>query len=104
MSEAFGPRPWFKLRETGTGYSPASWQGWLVTVIFCLIIVATVQLVIPQGTGARPAFPWAVVARHALGLSPEGLGVVGAVLAIGSELAIFLAIAWWTSRPVKPLD
>lgn len=104
MSEASGPRPWFRVRDTGTGYTPVSWQGWLVTLIFVLVVAASVQLVIPEGSRAAAAFPWIASARRALGLSSQGLGLGGAILTIGSELAVFLAIAWWTSRPVKPLD
>ena len=101
MSEAPQPRPWFKPRDTGTGWTPVTWQGWLITAAFCLLIVATVQLVIPEGSGA---LIWTVSARRALGLSTAGLGLVGAVLAIGSELGAFLVVAWWTSRPMKPFD
>jgi hypothetical protein len=101
MSAALQPRPWFKPRDTGTGWTPVTWQGWLVTAAFCLLIAATVQLVIPQGSSA---LPWSVSARRALGLSAAGLGLGGAILAIGSELGAFLAVAWWTSRPTKRLD
>ncbi len=101
MSEAPQSTRWFKPRDTGTGFTPVSWQGWLVTLVFCLTIAATVQLVIPEGSAA---LPWIVSARHAVGLSAQGLGLVGAVLSIGSELAVFFLVAWWTSRPTKRLD
>lgn len=103
MSEVRDPKPWFRPRDTGTGWTPQTWQGWAVTLVFCLVIASTVQLVIPQGANGR-ALPWAQAARHALGLSSAGLGLVGAVVTLACEVGAFLAIAWWTSRSMKPLD
>lgn len=39
-----GKRPWFGPRRFGIGYSPRTWQGYLVTAILVLfvVIVATV--------------------------------------------------------------
>lgn len=31
-------RPWFKRKRYGWGWYPASWQGWLITVIYLILI------------------------------------------------------------------
>lgn len=104
MSDVNNPKPWFRPRVTGTGWTPVSWQGWLVTLTFCALIIATVQIVIPQGGGAHEPFPWAAAARRTLGLGANGLGVIGAVAVMGLEVGAFLLVAWWTSRPMRPLN
>ena len=35
---------WFRERTFGYGYGPASWQGWLVTAIFLILIIGTPKL------------------------------------------------------------
>ncbi|HVP84719.1 MAG TPA: hypothetical protein VMS78_08365 [Rhizomicrobium sp.] len=39
------PKPsWFRERTFGYGYGPASWQGWLVTAIFLILVIGTPKL------------------------------------------------------------
>ena len=45
-----GKRPWFGRKRIGWGYSPQTWQGWLVTALM-------VAVVIGAGTVAKGA-PW----------------------------------------------
>jgi hypothetical protein len=33
-------RPWFGRRRIGYGYSPRTWQGWLVTAVLVAIAIA----------------------------------------------------------------
>lgn len=44
--EQSGPAPWFRKKRHGYGWSPNTWQGWLVTfgiaVIFVVVVLAVV--------------------------------------------------------------
>ena len=33
-------RPWFRARASGLGWTPVTWQGWLVTVLSAAIVIA----------------------------------------------------------------
>jgi hypothetical protein len=33
-------QPWFRTRSSGLGWTPITWQGWLVTILSCLIFLA----------------------------------------------------------------
>jgi hypothetical protein len=33
-------RPWFRARESGLGWTPITWQGWLVTASSAAIAIA----------------------------------------------------------------
>jgi ABC-2 type transport system ATP-binding protein len=37
-------RTWFRRRRVGLGWRPVSWQGWLVTVLTCAIVIAVIAL------------------------------------------------------------
>jgi hypothetical protein len=104
MSDAHDTRPWFRPKEIGPGWTPATWEGWLITLAFCVLIAATTQLIVPQSPRAVSAFPWLAAARRDLGVPAVGLGLVASVVALGLEIGAFLAVAWWTSRRVRPLD
>jgi hypothetical protein len=46
--------PWFRPKEFGKGYTPASWQGWLVifgaiVVFLTLVFVAIARMAQPTG-------------------------------------------------------
>jgi len=32
--------PWFKVRESGLGWTPITWEGWLVTILSAAAFVA----------------------------------------------------------------
>jgi hypothetical protein len=36
-----GNRPWFRVKRYGIGWMPASWQGWIITFTYALIVVAS---------------------------------------------------------------
>jgi len=44
---------WFVPKRFGWGWRPGSWQGWLTTVVFVLIIIAATQLLAHS--------PWAAI-------------------------------------------
>jgi hypothetical protein len=104
MSDVRDPKPWFRPKTIGPGWTPVTWQGWLITLLFCVVIAATVQMIMPQEIGLSARWPWLAAARHDLGVPDGGLGPVGGVLAVGLEIGLFLAVAWWTSRGARPLD
>ena len=33
-------RPWFKVRESGLGWTPITWEGWLVTLVPLILVLA----------------------------------------------------------------
>jgi hypothetical protein len=33
-------RPWFRARESGLGWTPVTWEGWLVTVLGAAAVIA----------------------------------------------------------------
>ena len=103
MSEAHDPRPWFRPKVFGLGWTPISWQGWAATPVFVLVVAAT-QVILPERPHALAAFPWLAGLRHDLGVPQAGLGVEVTIAALLVEIAVFLAVAWWTSRPTRPLD
>jgi hypothetical protein len=104
MSDVREARPWFRPKIIGPGWTPVTWQGWLITLVFCVVIAATVQMIMPQNIGLSAAWPWVVAVRRDLGVPDVGLGPVGGVASVGLEIAFFLVVAWWTSRSAKPLD
>jgi hypothetical protein len=34
-------KPWFKAKRYGIGWVPASWQGWVITLTYSLIVVGS---------------------------------------------------------------
>ncbi|MGY8997663.1 MAG: hypothetical protein ACKVH7_14560 [Alphaproteobacteria bacterium] len=35
-----GSKPWFRKKKYGFGFSPNTWQGWLITVVVVIIVIA----------------------------------------------------------------
>ncbi len=33
-------RPWFRARASGLGWTPATWEGWLVTILGAVAFIA----------------------------------------------------------------
>jgi hypothetical protein len=38
-------KPWFRRRRIGFGWQPASWQGWLITLAFAVIVIGALHLI-----------------------------------------------------------
>jgi hypothetical protein len=104
MSENLSPKPWFRPKAMGGGWTPATWQGWLITAAFVLLIVTTVQMVVPEDGRIALALPWLAEVRRALGVPATGLGPMGVLAPVGLEVAGLIAVSWWFSRSTKPLD
>jgi hypothetical protein len=45
--------PWFRVRASGLGWTPVTWQGWLVTVGSALLAVAVNLVVVAYVSGVR---------------------------------------------------
>ena len=43
---------WFKRKRYGWGWTPSTWQGWLVTAVYVALMVAF-ALTLDQGSSAR---------------------------------------------------
>ncbi|MDE0538183.1 MAG: hypothetical protein OXH94_05575 [Rhodospirillales bacterium] len=71
------PRYWFTAKEYGWGWSPATWEGWTVTGVFVLSVVA-----------------WAFVAPPKKSLKKFLFGV-------GACAFVFIGIAWATGEPAE---
>jgi hypothetical protein len=80
-------RPWFAPKAYGYGFNPVTWEGWLATLLFVLLVVLT--------SGYLTADPRAL---HLFGLDripllrdlrPNTFEVIGALVA---EIAGFLVI------------
>ena len=71
----FTKKPWFGPKIAGWGWTPVSWQGWLATVIFVLLVSGAVRLF--EGATAAPIAVILLVAAFiglvpATGTSPGG--------------------------------
>jgi hypothetical protein len=44
---------WFKAKRYGWGWYPATWQGWALTLLFC-VLFATSTLLYTYALGIRP--------------------------------------------------
>ncbi len=56
---------WFKRKRYGWGWTPSAWQGWLVTLVYVVILVA-LSLVVDENSSPRDiiltfAFPLVLV-------------------------------------------
>lgn len=36
---------WFKRKSYGWGWTPNTWQGWVVTIVYCAILIALASFV-----------------------------------------------------------
>ena len=94
---------WFRRRRYGFGYSVASWQGAVATLVFSIVLLATVFAGDPNT--AKPAsVPSFLRIKAAVGLSGAHLPLSVMLALILAEVAVFVLFVWWTSRPVRPLD
>ena len=50
---AMSDRPWFRARASGLGWTPAAWQGWLLTILSAAAVVVANLVVIARLGGLR---------------------------------------------------
>jgi len=104
MSDA-GQGVWFRRQDRGLGanYVPVSWQGWLLTLGLTPVLLATIFAADPATIHTtNPALLHRM--RAWVGLSGAHLAVPVIVVLVIAEVAAFVGIVLWTSRPIRPLD
>lgn len=84
-------KAWFRPKESGFGAEPASWEGWVLTLAFCLLIGVTLSL------GLLGAHTLLHLTWHTHAASPPPQRQLGAYLAVGAETLAFLVVARWKS-------
>lgn len=86
--------PWFRPKITGLGYTPANALGWLATLVFVLIAVATMMLLgDPAGARSAQNIAWITRLRADAGLSGLHLPLAARFAILAAEVAIFFAFA-----------
>lgn len=48
-----GDQPWFRRRQSGLGWTPITWQGWLIVIVTAALAVALDLMLVP-GVGRVP--------------------------------------------------
>jgi hypothetical protein len=38
-------KPWFRRRTIGFGWQPASWHGWVLTLVVTAVVIVVVRLI-----------------------------------------------------------
>jgi hypothetical protein len=104
MSDGFEPEPWFRAKAYGYGWVPASWQGWLVTMAFMVLILATAMLFSPATHGTPQAMAMVHSIRHATGVDTLTLNPFLFYGLLAVEAVAFILVARALSRPIRPLD
>jgi hypothetical protein len=83
-------RPWFAPKAYGYGFNPVTWEGWLVTLVFVLLVIATTGYLNPDGR-----------ILHLFGADRVPLlrdlrpNIFEVIVALLVEIAAFLAIGRW---------
>jgi hypothetical protein len=75
---------WFRERLFGYGYGPSSWQGWLATAIFLVVVLGTARL-----------WPYLLGFYHLSGIA--GAGAIAALLLV--ETGVYLRIVYTHAGP-----
>lgn len=58
---------WFVTKRYGWGWTPATWEGWLVLVVFVAVMVANaMRLGVADQSPMAPAFPTEFVVETAI--------------------------------------
>ena len=84
-------RPWFAAKDPGPGATPATWEGWLSTLAFILLLTATSDLMDPRANSLGGLL------RRLPGLHGVVLDMNRMLIAIGVESALFIAFCRWKS-------
>jgi hypothetical protein len=83
-------RPWFAPKAYGYGFTPITWEGWLATLVFVLLVVVTTGYLTPD-----PRL------LHLLRLDRMPLlrelrpNTFEVMAALCVEIFAFLALGWW---------
>lgn len=47
MADAYNHKYWFKARRYGWGWTPVTWQAWVLLTIYALILTVSAVLLLP---------------------------------------------------------
>lgn len=77
-------RPWFKPKTYGYGAVPVTWEGWLSTLLFVLVIqIPTFLLMIGPASERTGPQPWQLA---------------GWLLSLTLISALFIGLAYWKTE------
>jgi hypothetical protein len=104
MSENGGDEtPWFRPKTLGYGMTPATWQGWVATVVLIVALVLTGFLSDPAGKGPSSIL-FQTQMRATLGLDHVHLAPPIRLALMALEVAAFYLFTRWKGTTLKPLD
>jgi hypothetical protein len=96
MSEPPPDGAWFRPKRFGWGFTPATWQGWAVIVVFAVVLSATLLQLKPHAPGLQG---WLAAmsdkSDNDLSVLLARPDVIGEVLA---EVCAFLVVVRLTGR------
>ncbi|MDB5419524.1 MAG: uncharacterized protein JWP50_2943 [Phenylobacterium sp.] len=90
-------RAWFRPKHFGYGATPSTWEGWLATLLFVLLIVATTALGDPRGAASPSSVHVLLIFKGLLGLTEVRLGIAPMLSIIAAESVAFVAFTRWKS-------
>ncbi|MDB5444119.1 MAG: hypothetical protein JWP86_3102 [Phenylobacterium sp.] len=90
-------RAWFRPKDFGYGATPITWKGWLATLLFVLVILATTALGDPRGAASPRSVHILLSLKGLLGLTDVRLGIAPMLSIIAAESVAFVAFARWKS-------
>jgi hypothetical protein len=96
MDEQPTQRFWFRPRTVGLGATPVTWEGWLVTLAFVVLVLATVSAGAPWGEGPAAVSAY-LQTRHHIGFDELWSQHRPACLAVVLEVIGFIALVRWKS-------
>lgn len=86
-------RPWFEPKDFGGGATPSTWEGWLATLVFVVLVCLSVSFVDPRPNG----IPAMLGLRQLPGLHHLVLGANGSIAVVVVESLAFTLFARWKS-------
>ena len=95
-------RYWFRPRTFGIGATPITWEGWVLTLGFVVLLLLTVSYDAPWAQGPRAVLAY-LHTRHHLPFHTLWPDHAPAVIAVVAEVVGFVALVRWkTSGPWLP--
>jgi hypothetical protein len=96
-------KPWFRRKAIGYGFTPISWEGWLVTLGLLLVVLATMALLGDPPADEPRVAAWATGWRGRLGLSGVHLPYFVRLVLVIAEGIAFWALVRSRMRRDPPL-
>lgn len=97
-------KPWFRRKAIGYGFTPISWQGWVLTLGLLLAVLATMALLGDPPADEPRIAAWSTYWRATLGLSGVHLPYLARLVLVIAEGLAFWALVRSRMRTDRPLD